>query len=190
MTATPAILDADHVRGRSDTNAINTSPTWLANEDTNFSYTVEDTFRLRWRINNSGVNSAAPNPKLQVQKGGGALQDVTTSSTIAQLNSAASSSADGAATSRLLTAPTTFRAGSYDVNGSVTGPTLAADEGTEIEWGLNIIAADVANGDSLTFKLGTVSGTTIQQAKNISVSVIKVTSLPPAPAPYQPFLVR
>lgn len=86
-------LDQQHYRFRTDTNAVDASPTWGANEDSQFSYGGSSAFRLRVGIENpaSGITPTSPF-NLYVSVNGGTYEPVTTSSLYVTSADASSSS--------------------------------------------------------------------------------------------------
>jgi hypothetical protein len=79
---TTAALSQSHFRARSDGDAVNGTPIWIAAVDTNFTWPIVALFRVRFTIQETaGGNPNAHTVKLQANRNGGAFQDVTTSST-------------------------------------------------------------------------------------------------------------
>jgi len=149
----------NHGRIRSDTNTPNGgTPTWQTTQDQAAALTwlTNTTFRIRFVLSNTG-SGATNNGSYQifVSKNGGSYTQVTTSSSNVR-NADASTVADAQSISTgnfLLTAGSgTAQAGEYDENGTTT-LTLTNGNYTELEFGLTIVAADVAHGNTLDFRV-------------------------------------
>jgi hypothetical protein len=139
-----------------ETGAIASSPP-LANQNTNYTATVSGNFlfHLRWRWQETGgdsTGSATLQP--QVRKNGGAWQDITTSSTIVQFYDDPAQSnniAISTANFRLTGGTGTATEGAY-ADTTTLSRGLSASSYKEFVWSLQIVAADVANGDTLDFR--------------------------------------
>ena len=83
-----------HFRFRTDTLAVDSTPTWAAAEDVNFNPGLP-TFRLRVKIANTGPTDLAAVPwQIYASKNGGAYAPVTTTSTMGVKSVDAGASAD------------------------------------------------------------------------------------------------
>jgi hypothetical protein len=171
---TTAALGQTHFRGRSDGWDVDIAPEWIANEDTNFTWRTEAPFRIRFVLQETaGGNPASAAYKIQANVNGGAFQDVTTTSTIVQAVDCSSSAEDAAITTERLSGTGTFVSGRYSEDGSAaTGIDLAASQGTELEYGVVLKHASVADTNTVSIKLVALSGTavTITTALTITVS--------------------
>ena len=162
MTTTP-VLSQSHFRWRTDAGTIDATPTWGAAEDTNWTQPADTNFRVRFVVQETaGGNPAAATVKLQASHQGGVYFDVTTVSTIVKAVDASSSAEDAATTTRRLSGTGTYVAGRYSEDGSPASTVnLAASQNTEWEFGVQIIDADTAVGDTIDLKVVALSGTAI-----------------------------
>src|ERR1043165_5688212 len=115
-----------HARFRSDTSGVDATPTWLANEDTNYTADLTGgnlTLRVRFSVQENGTSSGSSNWTLRLSKNGGAYSAVTTATTSVKSDSAASSSADETAVTvaRLTAGTGSFINGLYDETGATAG---------------------------------------------------------------------
>ena len=162
MSGTP-VSRITHYRGRSDTGAIDASPTFIAAEDTPFSVTIGTAFRIRIGVENTGTGTdtiTAPDTTRGIQRCG---QPAAAFSSLANvINGAdAGSSADAAnvATQRLTNGTGTFETGvaGYDENESLS-TTSTNGRFTEVEFGVVLTGGastvGVGGGESWTFEVG------------------------------------
>jgi hypothetical protein len=179
---TTAALGQTHFRGRKDGWTVDTSPEWIANEDTNFTWRTEAYFRLRFTLQETaGGNPANAAYKIQANKNGGAFQDVTTTSTIVRAVDYSDSAEDAAIATKRLSGTGTYVNGRYSEDGSAaTGIDLAASQNTELEYGVVLDHANVANADTVSIKLVALSGTAVTITTAITITV----SEPAAPTAY------
>ena len=181
MTTTP-VLSQSHFRGRSDAGTIDATPTWIANEDTNWTQLVGVNFRIRFTVQETaGGNPAAATVKLQSQKNADAYQDVTASSTNVKAVDAGSSAEDASIATQRLSGTGTYVAGRYSEDGSPASTVnLAASQNTEWEFGIVINAAEVAEADTIKLKVVELSGTAITATVVPTVTVAKNQTLTPS----------
>ena len=136
--------------------------TWIANEDTNFSRAVDTPFRLRFQLLVSTSSYATPTFELWASKNGGAYFKVTTSSTGGVQISASTHITAGGDTTQMLTGAQDFIAnnnGLSDTDADISGgDTIPAGDIVELEYSLTSPNADVANLDTLTFRVRTGAG--------------------------------
>lgn len=158
MPAPVNSIDQVNFRFRND-DGNQATATWKANETTNISLAASVTFRLRIKYRDSSGITGTLTGALSVSKNGGGYAAITTSSTVVKLVSS-SNVTDGTATTEQLTTLNTFVAGSVDSNGTVTSVNLN-NQCTEMEWVLQIVAANVTNGDTLDFRDTNIGGSTI-----------------------------
>jgi hypothetical protein len=190
---TAANLQITGYRPRSDTATVDTAPTWIVAQNTNWAQNPGVNFRLRFLIQNTTTGTPTGNTvKIQVNRNGGAFQDVTTSSTIAKaVDAGASPDGTSIATARL-GGTGTYVAGQYDETGATTTTvTIGASGNTEYEFGLVINAADVNRGDKLQFKVVQLTGSTITATTIPTVTVDgpvvgRFYDLPPQSASFYP----
>lgn len=149
------------VRGRfrdGGTDTIDTAPTWLAAENTNHSLDVTDgnaKFRLRYMLQENSAASGNETWTIRSQKNGAGGYLAVTTSTLGCRSADVSSSVDNAAlTVQRLTAGTgSFIAGQYDETGATAAAVISASNHTEYEYGLELVAAEVVDGDFFDFRI-------------------------------------
>lgn len=171
---TTAALSQAHFRGRSDTDVVNNTATWIANQDTGWAQYPDTPFRVRFAIQETaGGNPSSHTVKLQYQRNGGSFNDVTTSSFNVLAVSSASASADEAAiTVSRLTGTGTFANGVYDETGATsTSVDMAANGRTEYEFGVFIDSSGVSPGDTIVLKVVALSGTAITISQQPTITV-------------------
>ncbi len=140
-------------------------------------------FQLRVRMDETGAGSIAgattDDYQLQVSKNGGAFANVTAaSSNVRGFNSA--SLTDGNATTQRLTGGAGTFAGKISEDGLVDNHQIAANGNAEFLYSLEIVAADVADADTLDFRVLLNGATT-----NVTYSVtprVTVSKVSPAPS--------
>lgn len=153
-------LVQDHFRIRDDNTAADPgTPNWITTEDQGTAEVINTAtmFRIRFVISNTGAANATSNFDLYVSKNSGSYAAVTTTSNNVQaVDAGDSSSADATALSTgnfQLTAGTgTAAAGEYDEDGSV-GANLSNGNYFEVEYCVSIVYADVADADTLDFRV-------------------------------------
>jgi hypothetical protein len=171
-----------HARFRSDTGTVEASPTWFANEDTNYSLDVSagNVFlRVRVSVQENSTGSSVTSWILRASKNGGAYANITTSGTDIANDSGASSSSDEAATTtqRLTSGTGSYVAGLYDNNGAMGNISITANNFMEFEYGLVVKSAGVADGDTFDFRVYR-SGSTAFSAYTVTprITIIKASS--------------
>lgn len=135
--------------------------TWRAAEDTAISISPGVPFLLRIAVWEEGVPSgSAANTvnQFQCRKNGGAWQNITTTSTICQAVAVNAFTNGANCTQRLTTKPTgafeTSGAGcTEDGNSGGNANDIAAGGYSETEAGLQLVSADLAQGDVVEFRL-------------------------------------
>jgi hypothetical protein len=149
-------------RFRSDTNSVDTAATWLAAENANITLTclTDQVLRLRLSIQCSSTAQNAVGWQLQFQRnGGGYVTSVSPTSAWVSGADASSSADETALTVRQLSVGTgSFVNGLYDETGTTGTIGITASNYIEFEFGINIKAADVADGDTLDFHLFKAGG--------------------------------
>jgi hypothetical protein len=156
-----------------------TSATWKAAQNTAITQAAGENFRLRFETQETG-GGASNNVDftLQYNRNGTGWVTVTTSSAVVRLIDSPFV-ADNTPTTNQLTAGTgTFLAGSVIGSSESTGRvSFAGSEHTEHEWKLVLVPGDVANGDTIAFRVN-VNGavTTTATAGNATLT----TSVPAA----------
>ena len=148
-----------HFRFRTGTDIVNNAtPTWAQPEDVSIpsgSYAAIN-YRLRISVENTGAGSPANTWTLRYSKNGGAYTAITTSSSVVQAVDASTSVDDTQIANQLLTASSGFFAGSGTYSETGTTPSRTPPgfgDFVEFEYGIKVVAADVANGDTIDFQI-------------------------------------
>jgi hypothetical protein len=159
-------------RGRNDDGS-ETTATWIAAANTNWSQLVDANFRVRFEVQEIGGTSGSSTAQLQYNKNGAGWNSVTGASSVVR-SSASSNFSDGAATTNQLTGATgTFAAGTLDEgDGAVGSVSLAANGHTEWEFSVQIRSVDVVNGDTVQLRLtfGGDASPLYTQTPNVTVN--------------------
>lgn len=140
-----------HYRGRSDTHALN-ADVFDFPADTNWTQYTDRTFRVRFEVEeDTGVETVVTGG-LEANLDGGSWFIVTaTSGTVTAAPS--ERFADGDPTSELIFgSPSAFVTGSGSTRGTATAIALA-DEHTELEYALHIVAADTPDGGIVSLRV-------------------------------------
>ncbi len=152
-------LHATHYRFGIDELAESTHG-WRAAEDANpaaGSVPVDTPFLLRFTVQDTGGTAAGNvDNRFQVKKNAGAFQDITTTSTVVKAVAAAALTNGGNCTKRLSGTGTFESTGAGQTETGLSGGNandIAASGNSETECGLQIVSADVADTDVLTFRL-------------------------------------
>jgi hypothetical protein len=192
MGAMNPITEQEFYRIRSDTTGADPgTPSWASTENqatrTNVDVTSGDqTRRIRFTIANTGTAAENGQFELYVNKNSTSYARVETSGTVGVLlSSAASSSADQTALTTAnfqLTAGTgTAVDGAYDdgVTDVGVGTNLSNGDNFELEFGLNFVAADLADGDTFDFRVY-VGGAALDTYDANATAIMDITK--PAPS--------
>jgi hypothetical protein len=152
-----ASLRQTHFRFRSDTGTVDGTPTWIAGEDCNVNIDVSGgntKFRLRFAVQETnGVTSSSSTYGVYYSKMGGAAAAVTTSTASLRAADVSSDASSTNVTVSRLSGTGSFQGGEYDEDGTTDSITNTANQWVEIEWGLEIVAADVSDGDTIDISL-------------------------------------
>jgi hypothetical protein len=150
-----------------DDDAGEATSTPLANQDTNVTVNVsagDVALQLRYRVQNTTAVAGAATDDFAIQASvnAGAYATVTTS-TADVIASASGLTNDGATTNRATNGITDgtggFLAGEQCADGTLDNFTHTASTFTEHVWGLTVVSADVANGDTIDFRVSLNGGT-------------------------------
>lgn len=156
LAKTNPFLVGNHFRFRDGgTDTVDSTPTWLAGEDTNVNIDVSSgniKLRLRFAVQETGGadDSAAPytiRSSIDAYAAG-----LTTSSTGIRCADVSSSADNTAINTSRLTGSGTFVTGQYDETGSSANITLLASRYTEVEFGLELVAADLTDGQIIDLR--------------------------------------
>lgn len=150
-----------------------TTATWLANQNTPCTMSVDTNYRLRLEIQETAA--AGTNNKtfqLECQLNSGGFFNVTGTSTIVR-SSASPNLADAANLTDQLTVGTgTFQGGNGfdEVNGVAGGAAMdiAASGHAEIEYSFQVRGADVANNDTIECRAAAIAAWTVTASITVS----------------------
>lgn len=162
-------------RGRNDDGS-ETTATWIAAQNTNWTQAVGNNFRVRFEIEEDGGKAFTLDGRLQYNKNAAGWNNVN--GTSANVRAFASPNiADGVATTNQLTASAlTFVAGSIDEVDGATAAVSLTSQHTELEFVLQIVSADVAHGDTIELRI-TDAGTALNvYTATPSITVSKVAA--------------
>lgn len=157
MTHVTAVFDQRAYRFRAD-DGNEAGATWLANENTGLidvDLGVTDAIRLRIGIQETagGANNNV-NFTLQYQIGTGAFQNVDSSTTEVIYRTSAHVANQAATTDQLTTPTGTFAGGAFvSASGSPAVISFNGNDNGENEYSLQLIAADLNDGDTINFRL-------------------------------------
>lgn len=146
------VLDQTAYRGRFD-DGNETGATWFGPENTDWFMQPGQTFRVRFLITVSG-GSAVLNAQLQYKLNGAEPVNVTTTSPVVRAVSSAHVTHDQATTEQMAGA-SAYIAGRFSATGvqaTNTNMSLATPQ-TEVEFAVEIVAADVEHLDEIEFLL-------------------------------------
>lgn len=184
----PAYDQTDY-RGREDDGG-ETSATWIASTNTDWTEDFNHTFRLRLAITETnGVSDNNVAFQLQYNHNSAGWNNVTTSSSVVQATTSSNFS-DGDATTQQITSGT-YAAGEMAEDG-VAGEVnalidFAGNDISECEWMLDFVDADVADTDTVQFRAVQSDGTllaaytntptvTVTTSQTASVTVVSTTA--------------
>jgi hypothetical protein len=148
-------------RGKNDTGSGANTTDWIDAQNTNWTQTVDVNFRVRFRGGDTGgATGTWTTPQLQYQltpSGGspGGFNNVTGSSSVVRAT-VSPNVADDAATTTQLTGGSggAFVGGTFDeVDGAVASVSLGASGNSEVEYCVQILSGDVANGDTVELRV-------------------------------------
>ncbi len=155
-SSTPPSYDQHAFRARND-NGNETTATWKAAADTNWTQKVDENFRVRFVVHETnGVSEADKTFQLEYNRNGGGWNDVTGASSVVRAW-ASPNVADGADTTQQEGSGTfiTPNAGFDEADGQVGGASLdfAGSDEVELEFSLELRSVDVANGDTIQLRV-------------------------------------
>ena len=155
-SSTPPAYDQDAFRGRND-NGNETTATWKAAANTNWTQKVDENFRVRFVVQETnGVSAADKTFQLEYNRNGGGWNDVTAASSVVRAW-LSPNVADGADTTQQVGSGifVTPNAGFDEVNGQAGGTALdfSGSDEVEVEYSLQIRSVDVANDDTIQLRV-------------------------------------
>lgn len=139
-------------RGRND-DGNETTATWKATTNTNWSQKTNTAFRIRFDCSETGSTSSTLAGQLQVQRNALGFNAVNASSSVAKAV-AGSQSVNGLSTTQQISSGT-FVTGNIDAADGLcaTTGTMAQNTHTELEFCVQINDADVTAGDTVQFRV-------------------------------------
>lgn len=162
-----ATYDQRSFRGRND-DGNETTATWKAAINTNWSQALDTKFRVRFEIQEtSGTAGPDPSPlwRLQYRKNGGSWTNVTGTSTNVRSTSSSGGVSDGTRTTNQLANGTgTFRQGEVDASngrvGGFSGGLYTGNDHSEEEFVITLRSADLSTSDLIELRIAHESGPT------------------------------
>ena len=174
-TSTP-VYDQDAFRGRNDDGS-ETTATWIAAANTNWTQDIDlgASFRVRFVIQETkGVAPGAQTLILMRSYKGGAYTQVTTTSAVIQVVTSANF-VDGADCTQQVGAGT-FETDNNGMDEDATisvASTWGASEEVEVEFMLQIVAADVVNSDTIALRVYRSGPTALNTYTNTPTITVK-----------------
>jgi hypothetical protein len=147
--------DQDSFRTRND-NGDETTSTWTAAADTDWNQMVDKNFRVRFLVQETaGVADSGKTFQLEYNRNGGGWNDVTGSSSVVKA-AATANVTDAVDTTQQLGSGTyvSTNGGFDESNGQVGSMDFAGSDEVELELSLQIVSADVSNGDTIQLRGG------------------------------------
>jgi hypothetical protein len=163
-------------RGRND-NGSETTATWKATENTNWSQSVDTNFRVRFVCQVLEAAGGSSTMQLQYNRNAIGWNDVTTTSSVVKAVTSGNVT-NGTATTDQIGGTGTFNAGSISTDGLADVVSLSASAHTEWEFVLQIVAGDVVDQDTIQLR-GIYSGdSTPVYTQTPSITVSEATQIP------------
>ena len=159
-------------RGRNNDGS-ETTATWKAALNTNWSQDVDTIFRIRFTVAETQGRNANLVLTLYSSYEGAAYAAVTTTSSYVKLLSSAQVD-DATATTQQISSGT-FVAGEVDDNASVASR-LLNNSRTEMEYVVQIVGADVANDDTIAFRVYASGAALNTYTQTPTVTAVKAAS--------------
>lgn len=145
-----------HFRGRND-DGTQTTATWKAAEDANWSFGTDTNLRVRFTIGNEGTgNKTFTNLQLEYNKNGAGWNAVTSASSVVRSATSANVTDATATTQQLTSGLGNFVAGEICTDGVGASKTLQSptpNEFTEYEYVVQIRSGDVSAGDTIQLRV-------------------------------------
>ena len=144
-------------RLRSDTNAPDGTPTWLAAEQSSVFPGLDTMFRVRVGVDNIGTTTAGSNTyTLQYSRNGGAWTSITTLTSVVKAVAAGSNNVNATfSTERLVNHENGLfgTPGEFSVTGTTNSVALTTLTDYEFEFAIQIVSADVVAGDTIDLRV-------------------------------------
>lgn len=167
-------------RGIND-NGSQTTATFIAALNTNWTQAVDSNFRLRYAIAITAVSGSGwintNTVKFQYNKNSAGWNDITSASSNIRLFTSTNVT-DELATTQQISSPDTFIAGDILTSTTLTTATVGATAGTiEDEICCQIRSADVANGDTIQVRVVNSSALAVDTTTNtVTLTVLVVVA--------------
>ena len=168
MTHVSATFTQNGFRARND-NGSETTATWIAALNTNWSQNVGVTFRFRVEALETAGGSTGQSLPLEYQLNGGGYALVGAATPIQFATSG--TVADATATTQQIGSGT-FLAGEFDSDGAVASVSFAGNDRSEMEFCLTIDSAQVANNDTIDLRINGLDA----YAQTATITVIETVS--------------
>jgi len=149
-----AQYDQDSFRARND-NGGETSATWTAAANINWTQMVDKNFRLRFLVQETaGASDSGKTFQLQYNRNSGGWNNVTGSSSVVKA-SATVNVTDGVDTTQQLGSGSyvSTNAGFDEANGQVGAMDFTGNDEVELEFCIQIVGSDVSNGDTIELRI-------------------------------------
>lgn len=185
---TQPAFDQDSFRGRNDDDN-EADATWKALANTDWNQNVDETFRLRFVIQETDGKAAADKQyKVQRNLEAAGWVDITTSSSVVKAVGSANTTwtlTDEDATTQQVGAGTFFTGAWNDDNvaGESSQLDFSGNDETELEFCLQIVGADVSNEDTIDIQVVESDDTALDVYTNtptITADKIEITSVTPS----------
>lgn len=155
------VVQQKSFRSRTDTVGLNVN-TWTNALNTNWTQITDQVFRVRFTIQETAGAAITQAYQLRYSKNGGAYTAITASSSNVKLALSGQFADLDAATQVLASGTGSYVNGQGIESSSATGSiAILASGNTEIEFSLSIVGLDVANSDTLDFRVYTSAGVAI-----------------------------
>lgn len=176
-----ATFDQDAFRGRNDDGS-ETTATWKAAANTNWTQNVDENFRVRFVIQETGgVSESNFSEDLQYNLNGAGWNDVDDSASLVVRMSLSANFAHGDDTTQQIGAGT-FLSNNDGMNetnppGSGMVPDYAGNDETEFEFCVQIRSADVVDADTIQLRV-TNNGTALNTYTNTPTITVSEAAAP------------
>ena len=169
MTHVSAAFTQNGFRARND-DGTQTTATWIAATNTDWSQDVDTTFRLRFEILETAGGSANLGGVVEYQVNGGGYATVTASTPVKLTSSGTVT--DATATTQQISSGT-FVAGEFDSNGVVGNISFNGNDRTEMEYCLTLDSAQISDADVVDIR---VAGLNTYTVANATVTALKANT--------------
>jgi hypothetical protein len=166
-------LRQSQFRGRND-DGNETTATWKATQNTNWTQTTDTNFRVRFVLDEIGVSTSSQFLGVQYNKNSAGWNTVDTTTAVVRgaISPFLTGGTEGPTTQQLSNGLGTYAAGIIDDDdASLFSQVVAGGTNKEYEFCLKIIGTDVLNGDTIQLRLAPFTDTiTYSQIPSLTVS--------------------